>query len=88
MKKQTEWESLRHVPNKEYIFGSALIMLALMEAVKEIRTISLLVPLSTMSQRQLKRHFLKKAGERLRNMTEEEFAAFSTEHFNSDDFEN
>lgn len=87
MKKQKEWESLQHIPEKEYLFGCAMIMLALMEAIREIRSISLLLPLSTMSLRQLRKHFLGKAREKLQTMTEEEFAAFIFEHFNSDDFE-
>ncbi|AFY80183.1 hypothetical protein [Oscillatoria acuminata] len=88
MNKKPEWESLRPVPNKELIFGSAMIMIALLYAIKEIRTISLLLPLSTMSTRQLRRHFIRKAKKKLGNMTEDEFATFIAEHFNSDDFQN
>ncbi|MCT7971103.1 hypothetical protein [Laspinema olomoucense] len=85
--RREEFESLKHIPNKEYIFGSAMIMQALMLAIAEIRSISLLLPLSTMSKRQLRRHFIKKAGETIRNMNEEQFLAFINEHFSSDDFE-
>lgn len=88
MKKQQEWASLQHIPNKEYIVGSALIMQALICAIDEIRTISLLLPLSTMSQRQLRRHFLREAGKKMESMSEEQFAEFISKHFNSDDFEN
>lgn len=87
MKREIEWESLKHLPSKELILGSAMTMIALMGAIDEIRTIGLLVPLATMSRRQLRRHFVRKAREKLRNMTEEEFIAFIAENFNSEDFE-
>lgn len=77
---------LPEITKEEFIYGSALIMQALLLAIKEIRSITMLIPLSTMSETQLRQHFINAAGQKVRAMSDEQFAEFCLAHFKSDDF--